>query len=123
MARRERAWINNISSKTALQPDTLDIPLGTDKLEHGIDYNDSEDDIFGLENDTLEGEEDGVDSFGEYTKNEALANRHGDNMDQILSIRNLPGYANYGLESSSGSHLSKRKMTAEVGVQVDLQDA
>ncbi|PFX19288.1 putative ammonium transporter 3 [Stylophora pistillata] len=64
--------------------------IGTDKLEHGIDCNDSEDDINELEHDTLEGEEDGVDSFGEYIKNEAPALNHGAKMDQILSIHNLP---------------------------------
>ena len=100
---------------------TFDIPLGTDKLEHGIDCNDSDDDFFGMEDDTPEAEEDVVDSCGEYIRNEAPAHCYSANMDQILSIQNLPGCANYGLEFDSGS-LTQRNIKNEVGIQVDLQD-
>ena len=107
--------------------------LGADKLEHGIDFNESEDDAANLSNDGL-AEVDGLDSEREYTGNEAEASNnsqapwnHGfgcePEMEEILSIQNLPGCVNYGFEGkTSNRSLRNRKSKCEIGVQVDLED-
>ena len=65
--------------------------------------------------------EDGVDSYREYIQNEAPAHGYNADMEQILSIQNLPGCVNYGLEVETES-LRHRKTKSDVGIQVDLDD-
>ena len=98
---------------------TVAILSGTDKLEHGIDYNDSEDDSADHEDNELQGEEDGTDSYMGYIAHDTSARGYNTEREQILSIQNLPGCVNYGLEEDTLS-LSKEKITMEVGIQVDL---
>ena len=92
---------------------------GADKLEHGIDYNDSEDDFADHDHNELQEEEDGTDSYKDYIAGDASARGYNTEREQILSIQNLPGCVNYGLEEDT-LNLSKGKMKTEVGIQVDL---
>ena len=92
---------------------------GADKLEHGIDYNDSEDDT--SEDNVLEGEEDGTDSYRGFITNDAPAHGYRTEVEQILSIQNLPGSVNYGFNGET-EILRHRKTKCEVGIQVDLDD-
>lgn len=92
---------------------------GADKLEHGIDYNDSEDDFEDHEHNELQGGEDGTDSYKDYIACDASARGYNTERKQILSIQNLPGCVNYGLEDDTSS-LSKETIKMEVGIQVDL---
>jgi len=67
----------------------------------------------------LPGEEDGTDSFRDYIACDTSARGYNAEREQILSIQNLPGCVNYGLEDDTLS-LSKGKIKMEVGIQVDL---
>ena len=105
--------------------------LGADKLEHGIDCEDSEDELADFRDPGLEGE-DGLDSDRELRNKihgvaQGNAEGHSFNsnaeMEEILSLQNLPGCVNYGFERKNSSEsLRNRKLKNEVGVQVDLVD-
>ncbi|XP_073239196.1 putative ammonium transporter 3 [Porites lutea] len=105
--------------------------IGADKLEHGIDCEDSEDELADFRDPGLEGE-DGLDSDRELrNKIHGVAQRNAEGhsftsnaeMEEILSLQNLPGCVNYGFERKNSSEsLRNRKLKNEVGVQVDLGD-
>ena len=105
--------------------------LGADKLEHGIDCEDSEDELADFRDPDLEGE-DGLDSDRELRNKihgVAQGNTEGHSfnsnaeMKEILSLQNLPGCVNDGFERKNSSEsLRNRKLKNEVGVQVDLGD-
>ena len=67
----------------------------------------------------MHGEEDGTDSYRDYIARDASVRGYNTERGQILSIQNLPGCVNYGLEDDTLS-LSKGKIKMEVGIQVDL---
>ena len=106
--------------------------LGADKLEHGIDCEDSEGEFADFHDPGLEGE-DGLDSDRELRNKihgvaQGNAEDHSFNsnaeIEEILSLQNLPGCVNYRFErkNSSESLSGNRKLKREVGVQVDLVD-
>ena len=105
--------------------------LGADKLEHGIDCEDSEEELADFRDPGLEGE-DGIDSDRELrNKIHGVAQKNAEGhsfksnaeMEEILSLQNLPGCVNYGFERKNSSEsLRNRKLKNEVGVQVDLVD-
>ena len=94
---------------------------GSDKLEHGIDCKDSDDNSSDLEDNVPQAEEDGTDSYHGYITNDAPAHGYSAEMEQILSIQNLPGCVNYAFEGETGT-LRHRKTKSEVGTQVDMDD-
>ncbi|KAL9969959.1 hypothetical protein ACROYT_G022252 [Oculina patagonica] len=96
--------------------------MGADKLEHGIDCNDSEDNSSDLEDNVLQAEEDGTDSYRGYITSDAPVHGYSAEMEHILSIQNLPGCVNYGLEPGETGSVTHRKIKSEVGIQVDLDD-
>ena len=67
----------------------------------------------------MQGEEDGTDSYRDYIAHDASARGYNTKREQILSIQNLPGCVNYGLEDDTLS-LSNGKIKKDVGIQVDL---
>ena len=105
--------------------------LGADKLEHGIDCEDSEDELADFRDPGLEGE-DGLDSDREFRNKihgvaQGNAEGHSVNsnaeMEEILSLQNLSSCVNYGFQRKNSSEsLRNRKLKNEVGVQVDLVD-
>ena len=125
--RRERLYHPWGEPRTNL----IHLLLGADKLEHGIDCEDSEDELADFRDPGLEGE-DGLDSDRELRNKihgvaQGNAEGHSFNsnaeMEEILSLQNLPGCINYGFERKNSSEsLRNRKLKNEVGVQVDLVD-
>ena len=77
---------------------------------------------------------DGLDSEREYMRNEVEAGNNSEaprnhgfscfpEMEEVLSIPNLPGCVNYGFEGkTSNGSLRNRKSKCEIGVQVDFED-
>ena len=125
--RRERGYITPRRARNNL----IIYILGADKLEHGIDCEDSEDELADFRDPGLEGE-DGLDSDRELRNKihgvaQGNAEGHSFNsnaeMKEILSLQNLSGCVNYGFERKNSSEsLRNRKLKNEVGVQVDLGD-
>ena len=109
----------------------LDSILGSDKLEHGIDCNESEDETADLGDDYL-AEEDGLDSDREYIRGETQggnrseaprAHGYSSEAEEILSVQNLPGSVNFGFKrGNSTASLRNQKSKCEIGVQADLDD-
>ena len=126
--RRERETISPLGEQGTI---LFIYILGADKLEHGIDCEDSEDELADFRDPGLEGE-DGLDSDRELRNKihgvaQGNAEGHSFNsnaeMKEILSLQNLPGCVNYGFERKNSSEsLRSRKLKNEVGVQVDLGD-
>ena len=126
--RRERDYITLRESQG---PILFIYFVGADKLEHGIDCEDSEDELADFRDPGLEGE-DGLDSDRELRNKihgvaQGNAEGHSFNsnaqMEEILSLQNLPGCVYYGFERKNSSEsLRNRKLKNEVGVQVDLVD-
>lgn len=122
--------------KTNQQQQTT-IFVGADKLEHGIDCNEPEDDGTAAHSDNGSAEVDCLDSDREYIRSEGQAEKGSDpsraggfsscpEMEEVLLIKNLPGCANYGFEGESSNiydgALRQRKSKSEIGVQVDLEE-